>query len=125
MARRASVTNPLSVIMAPTRSSRKVRAERCGTAWARRVSQAQRWVVIEVGMGRNRRRSNTLQFAHLACKARPRSGRAINLRQSTKNLAPEGAAKAAETLNSSSKLPLSKKDPAAQAEAVAAHPFPC
>src|SRR5215218_832755 len=65
MARRASVTKPLSVIMAPTRSSRKVRAERFGTAWARRVSQAQRGIGIGVSMGRNRRTSNTLQLRAL------------------------------------------------------------
>src|SRR4051794_7358486 len=57
-ARRASVTKPLSVIRAPTRSSRKVRTERFGTAWASRVSQAQRGVGIGVSMGRNRRTSN-------------------------------------------------------------------
>src|SRR5215218_929685 len=51
-----------SVIMAPRRSSRKVRAERFGTAWARRVSQVQRGDEIGVSMGRNRRRSNTLQL---------------------------------------------------------------
>src|SRR6478736_1465500 len=89
MARRASVTKPLSVIMAPRRSSRKVRAERFGTAWARRVSQAQRGVGIGVSMGRNRRTSNTLQ-----------------LQRATKNLTPEGADKAAETLNSSYKITL-------------------
>src|ERR1700748_1292976 len=55
------------------------------------VSQAQRWVASGVSMGRNRRTSNTLQL------------RAVNLKwpQSTKNLTPEGAPKAAETLNSS------------------------
>src|ERR1700759_5373310 len=55
------------------------------------VSQAQRWVGSGVSMGRNRRTSNTLQL------------RAFNLKclQSTKNLTPEGAAKATETLNSS------------------------
>src|SRR3954471_17873387 len=68
MARRASVTKPLSVIMAPTRSSRKVRAGRFGTAWARRVSQAQRGVGIEVSMGRNRRTSNTLQLRAVTLK---------------------------------------------------------
>src|SRR4051812_284473 len=91
MARRASVTKPLSVIMAPTRSSRKVRAERFGTAWARRVSQAQRGVGIGVSMGRNRRTSNTLQLRAVTLKGQ----------QATKNLTPEGADKAAETLNSS------------------------
>src|SRR3954469_19549186 len=42
-------------------------------------------------------------IARLACKARPRSGRAVTLKrqQVTKNLTPEGADKAAETLNSS------------------------
>src|SRR4051794_23692512 len=104
MARRASVTKPLSVIMAPTRSSRKVRAERFGTAWARMVSQAQRGVGIGVSMGRNRRTSDPLQLRH-ACKARPLRGRAATLKgqQATKNLTPEGADKAAETLNSSLK----------------------
>src|ERR1700759_4616764 len=55
------------------------------------VSQAQRWVASGVSMGRNRRTANTLQL------------RAVNLKwpQSTKNLTPEGAPKAAETLNSS------------------------
>src|SRR3954451_20698488 len=90
MARRASVTKPLSVIMAPTRSSRKVRAERFGTAWARRVSQAQKGVGIEVSMGRNRRTSNTLQLRAFTLKGQ----------QATKNLAPEDLDKAAETLNS-------------------------
>src|ERR1700751_2572836 len=54
------------------------------------VSQAQRWVASGVSMGRNRRTANTLQL------------RAVNLKwpQSTKNLTPEGAPKAAETLNS-------------------------
>src|ERR1700757_4237021 len=58
------------------------------------VSQAQRWVASGVSMGRNRRTSNTLQL------------RAVNLKwpQSTKNLTPEGAPKAAETLNSSYKM---------------------
>src|ERR1700744_1383554 len=50
--------------------------------------QAQRWVASGVSMGRNRRTSTTLQL------------RAVNLKwpQSTKNLTPEGAPKAAETL---------------------------
>src|SRR3954466_1462091 len=91
MARRASVTKPLSVSMAPRRSSRKVRAERFGTAWARRVSQAQRGIGIGVSMGRNRRTSNTLQLRAVTLKGQ----------QARKNLTPEGADKAAETLNSS------------------------
>src|SRR3954464_11835137 len=91
MARRASVTKPLSVIMAPTRSSRKVRAERFGTAWARMVSQAQRGVGIGVSMARNRRMSNTLQLRAFTLKGQ----------QVTKNLAPEGADRTAQTLNSS------------------------
>src|SRR3954449_12924540 len=96
MARRASVTKPLSVIMAPRRSSRKVRTERFGTAWARRVSQAQRGVGIGVNMGRNRRTSNTLQLRALpARRARRHPERAA----SHKNLTPEGTDKAAETLN--------------------------
>src|SRR5215217_7875174 len=101
MARRASVTKPLSVIMAPTRSSRKVRAERFGTAWARRVSQAQRG--IGVSMGRNRRRSKTLQLRALPTRCARFAGSAVTLKgqQATKNLTPEGAGKAAETLNSS------------------------
>src|SRR5215216_4974926 len=103
MARRASVTKPLSVIMAPTRSSRKVRAERFGTAWARRVGQAQREVGIGVSMGRNRKDVEHPSIARLACKVRPLRGRAVTLKwqQVTKNLTPEGADKAAETLNSS------------------------
>src|SRR3954465_12185502 len=101
MARRASVTKPLSVIMAPTRSSRKVRAERFGTAWARRVSQAQRGVRIGVSMGRNRRTSNPLQFQFRPFPARPRPLRHPEMAASHKNLTPEGADKAAETLNSS------------------------
>src|SRR6478736_9935807 len=102
MARRASVTKPLSVIMAPRRSSRKVRAERFGTAWARRVSQAQRGVGIGVSMGRNRRTLNTLQLRALPTRC-ARFGRAVTLKwqQATKNLTLEGADKAAETLNSS------------------------
>src|SRR5918997_307765 len=59
------VTKPLSVIRAPRRSSRKVRAEQFGTAWAGRVSQAQRGVGIGVSMGRDRRTSNTLQLRAL------------------------------------------------------------
>src|ERR671912_399231 len=104
MARRASVTKPLSVIMAPRRSSRKVRAERFGTAWARRVSQAQRGVGIGVSMGRNRRTSNTLQLRALPTRRARFAGSAVTLKgqQATKNLTPEGADKAAETLNSSS-----------------------
>src|SRR3954470_9416560 len=101
MARRASVTKPLSVIMAPRRSSRKVRAERFGTAWARRVSQAQRGVGIGVSMGRNRRTSKTLQLRAFY-KVRPLRGRGHpEWQQATKNLTPEGTDKAAETLNSS------------------------
>src|SRR3954468_41873 len=100
MARRASVTKPLSVIMAPRRSSRKVRAERFGTVWARRVSQAQRGVGIGVSMGRNRRTSNTLQLRALPARCAPLRGHAVTLKwqQATKNLTPEGADKAAETL---------------------------
>src|SRR3954466_2574818 len=74
MARRASVTKPLSVIRAPTRSSRKVRAERFGTAWARRVSQAQRGLGIGVSMGRNRRTSNTLQLRALPTRRAREAG---------------------------------------------------
>src|SRR3954452_17128091 len=98
MARRASVTKPLSVIMAPRRSSRKVRTERFGTAWARKVSQAQRGVGIEVSRGRNRRTSNTLQLRALPTR---RARRHPEWQQATKNLTPEGTDKAAETLNSS------------------------
>src|SRR3954454_7818361 len=103
MARRASVTKPLSVIMAPRRSSRKVRVERFGTAWARRVSQAQRRVGIGVSMGPQPKDVEHPSIARLACKARPRSGRAVTLKwqRATKNLTPEGVDKAAETLNSS------------------------
>src|SRR3954454_6887401 len=102
MARRASVTKPLSVIMAPRRSSRKVRVERFGTAWARRVSQAQRRVGIGVSMGPQPKDVEHPSIARLACKARPRSGRAVTLKwqRATKNLTPEGVDKAAETLNS-------------------------
>src|SRR4051794_26610628 len=66
------------------------------------VSQAQRGGGIGVSMGRNRRTSNTLQLRH-ACKARPLRGRAATRKgqQATKNLTPEGADKATETLNSS------------------------
>src|SRR5215213_6369541 len=103
MARRASVTKPLSVIMAPRRSSRKVRAERFGTAWARRVSQAQRGIRIGVSMGRNRRTSNTLQLRALPTRRARFASSAVTLKgqQATKNLTPEGADQAAETLNSS------------------------
>src|SRR3954454_23618154 len=107
MARRASVTKPLSVIMsvimAPTRSSRKVRAERFGTAWARRVSQAQRGIGIGVSMGRHRRRSKTLQLRALPTRCARFAGSAVTLKgqQATKNLTPEGADQATETLNSS------------------------
>src|SRR3954453_22418657 len=103
MARRASVTKPLSVIMAPTRSSRKVRAERFGTAWARRVSQAQRGIGIGVSMGRNRRTSNTLQLRALPIRRARFASSAVTLKgqKATKNLTPEGADQAAETLNSS------------------------
>src|SRR3954454_10556087 len=106
MARRASVTKPLSVIMsvimAPTRSSRKVRAERFGTAWARRVSQAQRGIGIGVSMGRHRRRSKTLQLRALPTRCARFAGSAVTLKgqQATKNLTPEGADQATETLNS-------------------------
>src|SRR5687768_14594724 len=48
MARRASVSKHVSVGVAPARSSREVRAERLGTAWARRVSQAEGGVGIGV-----------------------------------------------------------------------------
>src|SRR3954471_12322396 len=104
MARRASVTKPLSVIMAPRRSSRKVRAERFGTAWARRVSQAQRGIGIGVSMGRHRRRSKTLQLRALPTRCARFAGSAVTLKgqQATKNLTPEGADQATETLNSSS-----------------------
>src|SRR4051794_25063733 len=103
MARRASVTKPRSVIMAPRRSSRKVRAERFGTAWARRVSQAQRGIGIGVSMGRHRRRSKTLQLRALPTRCARFAGSAVTLKgqQATKNLTPEGADQATETLNSS------------------------
>src|SRR3954467_1814733 len=102
MARRASVTKPLSVVMAPRRSSRKVRAERFGTAWARRVSQAQRGIGIGVSMGRNRRTSNTLQLRALPTRpAREAGAPSPCMAASHKNLTPEGTDKAAETLNSS------------------------
>src|SRR4051812_10785035 len=103
MARRASVTKPRSVIMAPRRSSRKVRAERFGTAWARRVSQAQRGIGIGVSMGRHRRRSKTLQLRALPTRCARFASSAVTLKgqQATKNLTPEGADQATETLNSS------------------------
>src|SRR3954466_13516603 len=47
---------------------------RFGTAWTRRVSQAQRGVGIGVSMGRNRRTSNTLQLRALPTRRAREAG---------------------------------------------------
>src|SRR3954468_7399156 len=124
MARRASVTKPRSVIMAPRRSSRKVRAERFGTAWARRVSQAQRGIGIGVSMGRHRRRSKTLQLRALPTRCARFAGSAVTLKgqQATKNLTPEGADQATETLNSRSLIKLTEFGLPRGAHRRSAHP---